>query len=76
MEVAGDPMFYTHVGAAMGEQEPVTKHTLICYMMTKKLQFSPGKVMTYRSSILLGLFHLQKWLGGKLFRIQVMDIRN
>ena len=39
----GDPVFWRHVGEAMGVSEPVDQHVLISYMMSQKLQFSPGK---------------------------------
>ena len=42
-EEVGDPVFWRHIGTEMGVHEPVDQHTLIAYMMTQKLQFSPGQ---------------------------------
>ena len=41
-EEVGDPVFWRHVAKDMGVEEPVTQDILIQYMMTQKLQFSPG----------------------------------
>ena len=47
-EEVGDPVFWRHIGTEMGVHEPVDQHTLIAYMMTQKLQFSPGREVLYR----------------------------
>ncbi|XP_013409200.1 uncharacterized protein LOC106172838 [Lingula anatina] len=46
-DVIGDPMYYRHVGAILNEPEPVSPETLIKYMMTQKLQFTPGTKHSY-----------------------------
>ena len=42
--LVGDPLMWRGIGKAMGAKEPPDKNTLIKYMMTQPLQFSPGKV--------------------------------
>ena len=44
----GDPVFWRHVGEAMGVSEPVDQHVLISYMMSQKLQFTPGRFLLLR----------------------------
>jgi len=41
-DVVGDPVFWKHVGQEMGVPEPVSSDVLIQFMMSQKLQFTPG----------------------------------
>ena len=41
-DVIGDPIYYRHVGHETGTDDPVDRHTLVTYMLNKKLQFNPG----------------------------------
>jgi len=46
-DIVGDAVFWKHVGSEMGEEEPVKQTVLIEYMMSQKLQFTPGSRHAY-----------------------------
>lgn len=44
--LVGDPLMWRGIGKAMGAKDPPDQNTLIKYMMSQPLQFTPGMFQT------------------------------